>query len=504
MKKSFKCKIFIILTCSIAAIIIFYWILNSLILEKYYISQKKRSLIQAYQTINQAYNSNIDDINFELEKIDKNRNMSIIIKTDDQQTTIYSSNQLDNNPPPKLDQSNPPPEKKYNRFDGIAKDNFNMESREILEENESYFIEKLFDSRLNSSHIFLTSQLDNGYFLFLRIPLQSINESVKISNQFLIISGIAVYLISALIMYLISKNITKPILELSNISKSMAEFDFSKKYIIKSKDEIGILGQNINILSEQLEEKISELKAANIELQKDLDQKLKIDEMRKDFLSNVSHELKTPIALIQGYAEGLKENIITDEESRAYYIDVILDEADKMNSMVKKLLTLNQLEFGKEAINVRRFDIVEMISYLIEKCNILTLPKNITVKFQYESNLYVWADEFLIEEVFMNYMTNAANHTTGDKLIEIKLEKHENIVRISVYNTGSHIPEAELENVWVSFYKVDKARTREYGGNGLGLSIVKVIMNLHKQNYGAYNTESGITFWFELDCSLGK
>lgn len=501
VKKSFTIKIFLILTCSILAIILFYWLLNSLILEKYYINRKEDSLIQAYLTINQDYNNNVADIELELEKIDKNKNINITIKTEDQQELIYNSSFPREQSPPKAEAPPEPEDKKGNRFDGLAKDVLNMEKREVLENTDEYLIEKLYDSRLNSAHIVLTSQLDNGYYLFLRTPLQSISENVKISNQFLIISGVIVGFISSLIMYFISKNITKPILELSSIAEEMAEFNFSKKYNVVSQDEIGILGQSINILSEQLEQKISELKSANISLQRDLEQKLKIDEMRKDFLSNISHELKTPIALIQGYAEGLKDNIITDEESREYYIDVILDEADKMNNMVKKLLTLNQLEFGKDIINVRRFDIVEMIKCLINKSEVLTVPKNITVNFKYNKSVYVWADEFMIEEVFMNYMTNAANHTTGDKIINVELQVTQNIVRILVSNTGSHIPENELDKVWISFYKVDKARTREYGGSGIGLSVVKAAMDLHKQNYGVYNTDTGITFWFELDCS---
>lgn len=509
MKKSFRTKIFVILTGAILIVIVFYWLLNSLVLENYYINRKKDTLVQAYYSINQSYNDNVEDMDLEFEKIDKNRNVNIIIKTENQENVYDSNGPKQSSPPPESNADNPPPpefengRRRDNRFNGMARDEFNMEIREILEDNDKYLIEKLYDSRLNSSHIFLTSQLDNGYYLFLRTPLQSISESVKISNQFLILSGIIVGIISSILMFFISKNITRPILELSNIAKSMAEFDFSKKYDIKSNDEIGILGGSINTLSEQLEYKISELKSVNIKLQDDLEQKLKIDEMRKEFLSNVSHELKTPIALIQGYAEGLKDNIIEDEESKSYYIEVILDEADKMNTMVKKLLTLNQLEFGKNIINLSRFDIVDMVGCLINRNKVLTIPKNITVQFNHPNNLYVWADEFLIEEVFTNYMTNAINHVSGYNIIKIEIEKQENIARISVNNTGSHISEEEQEKIWISFYKVDKARTREYGGSGIGLSVVKAAMELHKQNYGVYNTEDGITFWFELDCSKG-
>ncbi len=498
MKKSFRFKIFIILTGTILVIITFYWLLNSLVLEKYYISIKEDTLIQAYYSINQSYNNNVEDMNLEFEKIDKNKNVNIVVRTENQEN-IYDSNGANrianmNPPPPEVK----PKREKDNRFDGMAKDIFNMETREVLEDNDKYLIEKLYDARLNSSHIILTSQLDNGYYLFLRTPLESISESVKISNQFLVLSGVIVGIISSILMIFISKNITKPILELSNIARNMAEFDFSKKYNVKSNDEIGILGESINTLSNQLEYKISELKSMNLKLQADLEQKLKIDELRKEFLSNISHELKTPIALIQGYAEGLKDNIIKDEQSRAYYIEVILDEADKMNSMIRKLLTLNQLEFAKNILNINQFDIVEMISCIIDRNKVLTIPKNIAVKFNHPQNLFVWADEFLIEEVFVNYMSNAINHVSGSNIIKVDIEENQNIARISVNNTGSYIAEDEQQKIWISFYKIDKARTREYGGNGIGLSVVKAVMDLHKQKYGVYNTEDGVTFWFEL------
>lgn len=497
MKKSFRIKIFIILTSTILVIIAFYWLLNSLVLEKYYISRKKDNLIQAYYSINQCYNNDVEDMNLEFEKIDKNKNVHIVVRTETQDNIYDSNGATPNTKPP----HNPPIEKrKDNRFDGMAKDIFNMETREVLENNDKYLVEKLFDARLNSSHIILTSQLDNGYYLFLRTPLESINESVKVSNQFLILSGVIVGIISSVLMFFVSKNITKPILDLSNIAKSMAEFDFSKKYDIKSNDEIGILGESINTLSEQLEYKISELKSMNIKLQTDLEQKLKMGEIRKEFLSNVSHELKTPIALIQGYAEGLKDNIIKDEESRSYYIEVILDEADKMNNMIKKLLTLNQLESTKSIINISRFDIVEMISCIIDRNKVLTIPKNITLKFNCPQSLFVYADEFLIEEVFINYMTNAINHVSGYNIIKVDIEKNQNTAKISVSNTGSYIAEKDKAKIWLSFYKVDKARTREYGGNGIGLSVVKAAMDLHKQKYGVYNTQDGVTFWFEVDC----
>ena len=296
-----------------------------------------------------------------------------------------------------------------------------------------------------------------------------------------------------------TRRITRPISELTELSRKMSDLDFEAKYESKVGNEIDVLGDNFNRMSSQLETTISELKSANNELQRDIEDKIKIDKMRKEFLDNVSHELKTPIALIQGYAEGLKENISDDPESREFYCDVIMDEASKMNKLVKNLLTLNQLESGKDAVVMERFDIVSLIRGVLQTMNIMIGQKNAKVIFEAEKPVYVWADEFKIEEVVTNYVSNALNHLEGEKEIEIKLQDEDNRVKISVFNTGTPIPEADVPNLWNKFYKVDKARTREYGGSGIGLSIVKAIMESMNQEYGVQNFDNGVEFWFTLD-----
>ena len=221
--------------------------------------------------------------------------------------------------------------------------------------------------------------------------------------------------------------------------------------------------------------------------------------MRKEFLSNVSHELKTPIALIQGYAEGLQECINDDAESRNFYCDVIIDEAGKMNRMVKKLLTLNRLEFGNQKVVMERFDIVSLINGVVQSSEIMLQQKGVTLRMEKLEPVFVWADEFDIEEVFTNYFSNALNHVDFEKIVEVKVVKNEKKVRVSVFNTGQQIPEEDIDKIWIKFYKVDKARTREYGGSGIGLSIVKAIMESLHQQYGVKNWDNGVEFWFELD-----
>ena len=279
----------------------------------------------------------------------------------------------------------------------------------------------------------------------------------------------------------------------------MKNLDFDAKYKCRAGNEIDELGENFNKMSEELEKTISELKSLNNQLQKDIENKIRIDQQRQEFLNNVSHELKTPIALVQGYAEGLKENISDDPESREFYCDVIMDEAAKMNKLVKNLLTLNHLEEGRDEVKMERFDIVSLIKGVLQSMDIMIQQKEAKVSFEAEEPVYVWADEFRIEEVVTNYTSNALNHLDGDREIEICVCPDGDRVRITVFNTGNPIPEADIPNVWKKFYKVDKARTREYGGSGIGLSIVKAIMESHNQEYGVRNYDNGVEFWFTLD-----
>lgn len=333
----------------------------------------------------------------------------------------------------------------------------------------------------------------------LRMPVQSIKESIAISNRFIAYVGLAVGCTSIVVAYVFSSYITKPVKELSNIAERVAEMDFTARYTGNDKSEIGLLGNSINAMSEKLERNISQLKSANIELQKDIENKNKIDESRREFLSNISHELKTPIALIQGYAEGLKEGISDDPESMDFYCDVIMDEASKMNDMVRKLLTLNQMEWNEEPV-IERFNVTELIQSVISNNGIRTSQNGINVIFDQKEPVYVWGDEYKIEEVVTNYFSNAINHCEFDKVIKVAIEKNEDAVRVSVFNTGKNIPEEDIPKIWDKFYKVDKARTREYGGNGIGLSIVKAIMESNNSGYGVINHSNGVEFWFELDC----
>lgn len=486
MKHSIRNDLLIIFMTVMAGTILLCWFLNNGLLGKYYLRNKQQMFRQAYDSLNMAAGEGSirsDSFENELQRLCGIYNFSIIVIDADSQLVQSAGIDADI--------------MINNLLDRVFLEN-STSSYKLIEQNEHYIMEIAHSKRNGMTYIEMWGTLDNGNLFMTRSVMESIDESVQISNRFLAYVGAFAAVISGGLIWIITKRFTSPILSLTEISKRMANLDFEVHYEGKEKNEIGVLGMHMNQLSDKLERTISELKTANNELQKDIEKKERIDEMRKEFLSNISHELKTPIALIMGYAEGLKEEINQDSESREFYCDVIMDEAGKMNVMVKKLLTLNQLEFGNDVVNMERFDIRELIVNYLSSVDILIKQNEAKIIFDESAPCYVWGDEFKVEEVFANYFSNALNHVKNEKEIVISITPCQDMVRISIFNTGEQIPAEALPHLYEKFYKVDKARTREYGGSGVGLSIVKAIMESMHQEYGVVNKENGVEFWFEL------
>ncbi len=460
-------------------------LLNNLFLGQYYIRSKTDVILDAYHIISQETNSDAyGTLEFaeQLNDVCSVYNITICI--------------MDSNSQMKYESINGGKELEAQLI-GYIFGIYRGGEAKILMEDNGYVVQRI--STGGDEYLEMYGRLNSGISFIMRTPIESIRENARIANHFFAYVGIVGVLTGGVIVWFISRKITRPILTLSRISEQMVHLDFEAKYKGNAHNEIDLLGENINKLSSSLEKSISELKTANNELQKDIEKKERIDEMRKEFLANVSHELKTPIALIQGYAEGLSEGINDDPESTAFYCEVIVDEASRMNNMVKKLLTLNQLEFGNDVVSMERFDITALVRNYIQSAAILTKQSGITVDFGEYPPIYVWADEYKTEEVFMNYFSNAVNHCGGEKRIGVTLEEREGCVRVSVFNTGEGIPREALPHLWEKFYKVDKARTREYGGSGVGLSIVKAIMDSMNRDFGVENRDDGVCFWFELE-----
>ncbi len=493
MKHSLRKQLTVIFGALMAAMFLANFLINSFFLESFYYTKKQEVLLEAYRILNGNIDSlgNLDDeVQEELDSLCNENGISYLV-TDLSYNEVLGS------------QSNFYASIMKGRLNGygigVDKDDVT-----ILDSNESYTIQKKYDSEIGLNYLEMWGSLDDGFYFIMRINIEGIRDSVRISNEFMKYICILGVVLTAIIVWFITKRVTQPLNELTELSKRMADLDFNVKYTSGGTDEIGQLGEYFNEMSAKLEQAYAQLMTANNELQRDIEKKEQIDDMRKEFLSNVSHELKTPIALIQGYAEGLQECINDDAESREFYCDVIMDEASKMNTLVQKLLTLNQLEFGNDEVTMERFDLALLVQNKIQAVAILAQQKEAEIVYDGDETIFAWGDEFKVEEVITNYLSNALNHVSGEGKIEVTAsirqgEKPEDQkVRVTVFNTGEPIPEKDIGQIWDKFYKVDKARTRAYGGSGVGLSIVKAIMESFHQAYGVENRENGVAFWFEL------
>ncbi len=480
-KHSLTKQVTLVMIALVAGTVLLCLLLNTMFLGQFYLWNKTKILSNSYYKIDAAAKEGSlysEEFDIEFERMCANNNLAIMIINPDQ-TVVQSS-----------------------LSDTQTMLKYFMELLISFSESlpDKYMIQKRHDMRMKSDYLVMWGILSDGRLIIARSALESLQESSDLTNRFLFMIGGIAAVIGAAAAGIVTRRITNPILELTELSTRMANLDFEAKYMPGTyRNEIDFLGEHMNEMSEKLERTISELKSANNELLLDNERKTRIDEMRREFLSNVSHELKTPLALIQGYAEGLQECINDDEESRDFYCEVIMDEADKMNQMVKKLLTLNHLEFGDDAVSMERFNLTELIEGVVNASSILIQQNAITVRFDSSGPLYVWADEFKIEEVITNFLSNAIHYVMYEKRIDIFYTLKEDCVRVSVFNTGDPIPEDDLEKVWIKFYKVDKARTREYGGSGIGLSIVKAVMDSMNRQCGVLNRDGGVEFWIELD-----
>jgi two-component system, OmpR family, sensor histidine kinase VanS len=509
MNKSIRYKLLVYMTVSVLVFAVLLLGANTFFAEKYYVNHNKSILIKTTKEIVQLV-SNLEsmsdlqkeDVVYRLTRLEKSIGGSVIIgKLEGQQYyPIYHDMEgfppkaLIVNPFVELDRYNALNKKVY-AFSRGKIDALN--SVEIHDENSFFVITK--DPGLKIDTLRYQTHLENDVMILVWIPMAEISESAAVSNRFTAIVALITIFITGLWTLYVSDKFTRPIKQINITTKKMAELDFSQTLDITSEDEIGQLSQSINHLSHKLKVTIGELNKKNQQLEQDIDKGKRIDTMRREFVSNVSHELKTPIFLIQGYAEGLKNNIVTDEEKRSFYCDVIMEEAEKMDAIVKDLLNLSQIESGNMDLNKYDFDIEQLIEDVTKKLEPIFKEKDISIGTEIALNSLVNGDPIRIEQVIVNYMNNAINHVDSNKKIKVTAEEKNSKVRVSIFNTGQHIPEELLERIWISFYKIDKARTRSYGGTGLGLAIVKAIQQAHCNEYGVMNIDDGVLFWFDID-----
>ncbi|MFD6508816.1 cell wall metabolism sensor histidine kinase WalK [Bacillus cereus group sp. BfR-BA-01316] len=357
----------------------------------------------------------------------------------------------------------------------------------------------ILDSGENiKNSVFVKPIMENGEikeYAFVIASLQPVNEAMLVLKDYYVYALIIVFLVIILLSFYYSKIIVKPLIKINRVTKKMANFDFSEKLPVTADDEIGGLSSSINTLSVNLKDRIDRLNVANTKLQQDIERERQLEKTRKEFISGVSHELKTPLSVIRSFAEGIQDGVSKDT---TYYTNVILEETDNMNRLIVEMLELAKLESGTYKLEMSTFSIGELIQQVYTKLLFSMEEKHLQVDIHADSSLFVKANRSRIEQVVVNLLSNAIRYTPDGEKIHVSVVETEDTVKIEIENTGNPIPEESLEKIWDRFYRLDASRSRHTGGTGLGLSIVKNILDLHRAEYGVYNTTNSVVFYFNL------
>lgn len=325
-----------------------------------------------------------------------------------------------------------------------------------------------------------------------------IETSAVFSMRFVLTVMLASLFLMLAVSVWMSMRFTRPITQMNEIAQRMARLDFSCKTQVDSDDEIGELARSLNTLSDSLHAALRELQEKNKRLENEIEAERRVDEMRKGFVVNVSHELKTPLAIIHGYAEGLMDGVADDEAKRLRYCEVIKDESERMHKLVIRLLELSRYESGFD-VKKEVFDLSASVLNIVDVNGGTIEKKGVRLSLDIAEREPVMGDPIMLEQVIQNYIGNALSHVNDGGSIRIYTEPYHGNLRLCVYNSGSHIEHDDLENIWQSFYRADKSHNRAQGRFGLGLSIVKAIMIAHGKDFGVFNTDDGVVFWMEAE-----
>ncbi len=477
--KSILSKLWLGITSLVIIILLIIWLFQIGLLNKFYINERTNILLEeGYKIANifldsDNYNSVSQEIIDEIESFAPPYSARIIISNLDNDIIFY-------NAPKNYFRSNKLPADEIQQ-DFLLLYNDQSIKQSILE-MKPFILQKNDDrSHRQSITVGVPIKKDNtqlGYII-LSSPISPIKETVSILKKQLSIISIVSLLIGTLLALLFAKIFTKPILKINETTKKIAKGDFEARVSLDYKDEIGVLGDSINNMAFQLGQ---------------------IEKFRKDFIANTSHELKTPISLITAYAELVKDIDLNNKEDKIQYLQIIIDEANRLNKMVEDILYLSKMESGYIELNYETFSILKVINNVVEKLNFFANKKNIELVIDIDdNNTFVYGDEDKICQVFYNIINNAINHSYEHGKLIIRVVNLENLTRVEIIDNGKGIPKDDLPYIWDRFYKVDKSRKRDHSGTGLGMSIVKNILEAHNFDYGIKSeVNKGTTVWFEI------
>jgi len=489
-KMSIAKKLFIITTIVFAVFISGTLIIQSLFFERFYISKKENELKTTVKDFKESYDEEEDaeKVGDLIEEFERSNNVSIVILDKSNRLKFVVSHSKNKADAVRMREIT----------DFAKKWSENKNFSQAFKSNGKITILKNENKKTSSGNLIgVVADDKKDEVIFIHSSLQPVNEAVSVIEQFYKYFCLVAVLFILLLALVYSNMIVKPLKRINKVATKMARLDFSEKCVIINEDEIGNVASSLNFLSENLDYALTSLRNANSKLEEDIEKERNLEKMRREFVASVSHELKTPITLIDGYAVGLKDDIFEGQEED-FYLDIIIDEARKMGSLVSDMLDLSHLESGSFKFTREEFKISELIHFTLKKYKTLIDDKEVNLRLELIEDTMVCADWNRLEQVFTNFITNALRHVDEKGTIKIEMVEEESKIKIQVENTGSNIPEEEISKVWDKFYKIDKSRNRKLGGTGIGLSIVKNILMLHNYSYGVENTDSGVKFYFSI------
>ncbi len=345
------------------------------------------------------------------------------------------------------------------------------------------------------------SEGNNGNrYLFAMTSLQPVGEAVETLKQYFIYMAPIIVAFAIVLSLFYSKMVSRPLVTLSRSAARLAKLDFSVQPEIDSKDEFGELSRHMIELSRNLDATLKELTQANAKLQEDVEQKVRSEQLRKELIANISHELKTPLGIVKGFAEGLQDGVASDKRDR--YLAFIVNETDRMNALIMDMLELSKFEVNAIRLQPRSLSVTNLIQRVVDSFSRQLESKHLQFRLNAdeEEELYVKADSRRIEQVVLNLLSNAIRHASDNSVITVGIERSSpGKITTTIENVGSPIAEKDLSRIWDQFYRVERSRDRKSGGTGLGLAIVKHILELHESEFGAVNTKQGVAFYFTLN-----
>ncbi len=476
MRKSIFTRTYVVILCTITAVLILSWLFISFFAEDFYYNNKIRQIEEASKDIQDVLTNriNIQDTADALKKISIRTGADISIYNHYNQL-VFADYIMD----------------KERGFRGLFQLRLNPLPSAVFDLRKGQHIILRYTPKSDNTDKYIYGErYNNGILTVIQIPIEAIDETVDIFKEIIQYMMVAALFFGAVGAFILSKNITNPLVELNHIASEMGKLDFSRKYTEKREDEIGQLGQSLNKMADALQSSIRQL-------QDELKKEKTLDILRKQFVTQVSHEMQTPLTVVQGYVEALEDGLADTEEDRKYHYEVINDEISKMTKMIRELLDLSQLEAGTFKINKEQFNINGLVKKVSDRYNEIAKQKQIIFEYHdVKKAVFVNGDQLRLEQVITNFIKNALEHTGENGKIEVYILLNERKVKVIVKNTGEPIPADDLPYVWESFYKAKI--NKESKGTGLGLAISKQILNLHNAGYGVDNTEDGTEFWFEM------